>query len=495
MVYQLIKSRSARRHWPLALVLLYWAVRLHNLDALPIFLDEAAHLDWSRLVWLRQPFHAASDGKLLSIWVHALFWPFAATAWIGRVSTLLVTTLGFAALLAITKNLFSRRAAAFAGMLYIVVPFAMFFERMALPDAFTAAFTVLLVWSSLMLVRNPDQKKLVFLTGFSMAANVLSKVPNLVFAYVPALAAILFRASPIWRLQWRAVVRSYMILFWILLPLYAVLRWIVFSDMGLDLISGKSMTFGDALLNVGTTVGVVIENYRVLLSPQIIIPIVLSSIVTLTWYPRPGLYLALAIFPYLGLTYLGTSVGFIEARFAVVSVSMLLILTAGGFERALLYVTGRGPIVHATSGIVLVLLLLPSLGFVVRAWSSPEQLGLPQRDKWEYVTGWPSGYGFREIAEDYEPSAALLQLVTLDLGGRQRLQAYLPPDSLVTPVWISLEDFEAGVRPEAHMGRALLVLDHPKDDHAIERLDLSLAEIGRYPRPGGESWLTVYEFR
>ena len=476
-------------------MLLYWAVRLHNLDALPFFLDEAAHLDWSRLVWLRQPFHAASDGKLLSIWVHALFWPFAATAWIGRVSTLLVTTLGFAALLAITQNLFSRRAAAIAGMLYVVAPFAMFFERMALPDAFTAAFTVLLVWSSLMLVRNPDQKKWVFLTGFSMAANVISKVPNLVFVYVPALAAILFRASPIWRFQWRAVVRSYLILFWILLPLYVVLRWIALSDMGLDLISGKSMTFGDALLNVGTTVNVVIENYRVLLLPHLLIPILLAGIATLIWYPRPGLYLALAIFPYLGLTYLGTRVGFIEARFAVVSVSLILILAAGGFERALLFVSGRGPVVHATSAIVLVLLLLPSLEFVLRTWSSPEQLVLPQRDKWEYVTGWPSGYGFREIVDDYDPSAAPLQLVTLDLGGRQRFQAYLPPESLVTPVWISPEEFEAGVSPEAHAGRALLVLDHPKDDDDFERLELSLVEIGRYPRPGGESWLTVYEFR
>ena len=52
------------------LLLLYWFTRLHNIDGLGFFLDEAAHTDWARLVWRLQPFHAASDGKLLNVlWI------------------------------------------------------------------------------------------------------------------------------------------------------------------------------------------------------------------------------------------------------------------------------------------------------------------------------------------------------------------------------------------------------------------------------------------
>ena len=39
----------------------------------------------------------------------------------------------------------------------------------------------------------------------------------------------------------------------------------------------------------------------------------------------------------------------------------------------------------------------------------------------------------------------------------------------------------------------LLVLDHPKDDADLAALEVDFQPVQTYPRPGGESWLTVYE--
>ena len=92
-------------------MLLWWWVRLHNLLQLPAFIDEGAHLQWARLVWRMQPFHGASDGKLLGIWLGAAFWPFAGGLWLLRVAGLLVGVCGFAALLATARRWKAARSA------------------------------------------------------------------------------------------------------------------------------------------------------------------------------------------------------------------------------------------------------------------------------------------------------------------------------------------------------------------------------------------------
>ena len=123
-------------------MLLWWWVRLHNLLQLPAFIDEGAHLQWARLVWHLQPFHSASDGKLLGIWLGAAFWPFAGGLWLLRVAGLLVGVCGFAALLATARRWLGARAAVAAAALLIVLPHAHFFERMAVADAVSSAFLV-----------------------------------------------------------------------------------------------------------------------------------------------------------------------------------------------------------------------------------------------------------------------------------------------------------------------------------------------------------------
>jgi hypothetical protein len=185
--------------------------------------------------------------------------------------------------------------------------------------------------------------------------------------------------------------------------------------------------------------------------------------------------------------------GFLEARFVLPYVALLTLLMAAGAATLWNRAVHLGATVKIVAVALALLALYPSGQFMWKAFSKPAALELPWRDEWEYISGWPSGYGFREIAAQFNARGQPLQLMTFDLGGQQRLAAYLPPGSPVTPVWSPPDKFAAGLVPTTNGTRVLLVLDHPKDDTDLAALGAVLNPLQTYLRPGGESWLTVYQ--
>tara|TARA_Y100000814_G_C12286350_1_gene386873 strand:+ start:251 stop:760 length:510 start_codon:yes stop_codon:yes gene_type:complete len=132
----------------------------------------------------------------------------------------------------------------------------------------------------------------------------------------------------------------------------------------------------------------------------------------------------------------------------------------------------------------------PSAQFMWTAWTEPDKLVLPERDQWEYITGWPSGYGFRDIAHYYDNNDGDTTLLTLDLGGQQRLASYLSPNSSVTTIWKPADKFMLDMS-DAATANSLLIVDIPKDNGAIDALGLKLHPVLEYSRPGELSKLIV----
>ena len=478
----------------LAAVWIYWWTRLHNLDALPVFLDEAAHIWWARLAWEWQPFHAASDGRLLNVLWAAVFWPFNGSVWIARASTVLLTTLGFAALLAFARRFFQPTTAAVSAVIYTLVPFALFFERMQLPDAYATACAVVLLWSSAELARSPTKRSNAVLTALALTAGLLSKLTNLVFVPVPALAALIIGRRDRWRTHTRATVQTYLLASALLLPVLAVLRTIALSDLGFDLLARKTAgTPTEMWAQTQLTAPMVWRFFHTLFTPWLWWPGL--AVITIALWQRARVNLYVCTTALLGLLPLiaKSNPGFLEARFVLPYVALLTLLMAAGTATLWNRAVHLGATVKIVAVALALLALYPSGQFMWKAFSKPAALELPWRDEWEYISGWPSGYGFREIAAQFNARGQPLQLMTFDLGGQQRLAAYLPPGSPVTPVWSPPEKFAAGLVPTANGTRVLLVLDHPKDDTDLAALGAVLNPLQTYPRPGGESWLTVYQ--
>jgi hypothetical protein len=90
-------------------------------------------------------------------------------------------------------------------------------------------------------------------------------------------------------------------------------------------------------------------------------------------------------------------------RYLLFTTVPLLPLAAGGFvglvdavkRRAHL---GRAPAAVLATGL-LVAALLPALRFDHAVWTDPVSAPFPALDRFQFVTGWPSGYGSRESVD------------------------------------------------------------------------------------------------
>src|SRR5260221_474856 len=106
--------------------------------------------------------------------------------------------------------------------------------------------------------------------------------------------------------------------------------------------------------------------------------------------------LVLFVFPLLAWALLGRD----RPRSLLFTTVSLLPLSAWGLL-ALADLAARhlrsGPAVQAVLAAAgLVLVLLPALRFDRALWTDPTQAPLPALDRFQYVTGWPSGYGSRD---------------------------------------------------------------------------------------------------
>jgi 4-amino-4-deoxy-L-arabinose transferase-like glycosyltransferase len=137
---------------------LYFATRLVNITFLPIFSDEGIYIHWARIA-ANDPawrFISLTDGKQpLQTWgtipLVKIFPDDLLLA--GR---LFSVTTGFFALLGtmvLCTYLWGKRTALFAGVLYCVTPFFLFYDRLALVDSGVNAAVIWILFLSIILAR------------------------------------------------------------------------------------------------------------------------------------------------------------------------------------------------------------------------------------------------------------------------------------------------------------------------------------------------------
>ena len=131
------------------LVVTYAVSRLIGLTTLPIFCDEAIHIQWAAQILrghLLAPLH---DGKLLHVWLIALGLRWVSDPlWVARVLAVLEGAIALYACFRIGARLYDRLAGFLCAALYVMCPFTLFYDRTALADGPLSAFAALtLLWS------------------------------------------------------------------------------------------------------------------------------------------------------------------------------------------------------------------------------------------------------------------------------------------------------------------------------------------------------------
>ena len=181
-------------------LVLFFGLRLFDLTRIPVFVDEAIYIRWSQIM-RNEPslrFLPLSDGKQpLFMWATMpslkLFTDPLIAGRLVSVFAGLVSLTGLAFLVFVTTG--SLLPAATASLVYSVLPFSVFFDRMALADSLLAAFGLWSLALGVLLVKKARLDLALFL-GFAIGLGLLTKSPAIFFyAWQPLLFLFLFDFS------------------------------------------------------------------------------------------------------------------------------------------------------------------------------------------------------------------------------------------------------------------------------------------------------------
>lgn len=179
----------------LILCFAFW-IRLATIYSLPIYYDEANHLLWARYFAIGSSnYPLLMDGKFLMGILISMFnsngW---ITLWIGRAASIVFNITSCAACISGGYFIHSRRAGLLAGIIYSILPFAIFHERQVLADTLMADFGALGIVGVLMLRKKKTVIGTVFTACF-FAFAALAKLFGLLYIGIFALAYIFLRSK------------------------------------------------------------------------------------------------------------------------------------------------------------------------------------------------------------------------------------------------------------------------------------------------------------
>jgi len=373
------------------LLALYAGSRLVGLTALPAFLDENWHVSWAMHVAEGQRLDRPWQfGKGLSVFVNSLAFPWAAEhgLWASRSVTALLGLVGLWGCAETARRLYGRLAGLIAGAFYCLCPFLLFHERLVLSDPAMAAFGAALLALSVRLGQSPTVLS-GLLAGTALTFTLISKATGLALAFEPLAAVVLLVPRP-WR-AWRALLAAYalpaalmswpLVRFWQTSPTMRVgigagglLSRTHFSE-NLPLIADWLSSYLTAPLLALAVAGFVLATVRRerggwLLGLVALLPLIPFVAMAQIWFPR----------------------------YVVFAGAPLLVLAASAVVAATLAVGARlGPTAGrwALAG-GLVFGLAAALPFDYALWTDPRRAPLPATDRFQFVDGWPSGYGIRD---------------------------------------------------------------------------------------------------
>ncbi len=178
----------------LALIVGYFATRLTNLLALPVFSDEGIYINWARIASYDPAWRFISliDGKQpLQTWGTIPFIKLFPDNLLlaGRLFSVSTGFVAFFGIITLCWYLWGRRAGIIAGLIYVVCPYFIFYDRMALVDSGVNAAVIWILIFSILLAKTM-RLEIAMLFGVVAGVGLLAKSSVFLFLGLSAVALI-----------------------------------------------------------------------------------------------------------------------------------------------------------------------------------------------------------------------------------------------------------------------------------------------------------------
>lgn len=482
------------------LFLLFFTTRALNLKNIPIFTDEAIYIRWAQIA-LNDPnnrFISLEDGKQpLFIWLAAISNKFVSDP---LIATRLVSIFsGFSALIGIYllgKELFSRKVGIISAFLYVILPFTVLYDRLAIYDSLLTMLGIYCVFFTVKLAKIPELST-AFLTAFSIGAAMITKSSGNFFLYLIPFSALLF--------NFQSKDSKKQFLKWVFLAsVVGIISLLIFNLLRLSplfyLIERKNFEFirplSDVLKNPALFT---ISNFKALLSWIAVYetyPFFLLSAVGLFYgiFKKNLSVLLLAIYifaPFFAEVFFNKV---LYPRFTLFYFPYFIILAA--FAISVLFTKYKK---YQKAGLVILFLIaLFPMYITTILLTKPEKAPIPESDSNQYFNDWPAGFGVDQV-KDLLKEKSKSEKVTVGTQGTfgllpYGLQIYFPDNKNLQIIgyWpVDEKKLPQDILEASIKNKTYFIFNEYQGEVSNPRLNL----IASYRKGVGNSYMRIFEVK
>src|SRR3990167_4627636 len=383
----------------IAIFILYVITRFVNIQVIPIFTDEAIYTYWSKVA-LNDPanrFISLEDGKQpIFIWLAAVFQKFIEDPLIA--SRLVSAFAGIGSLIGIyfvSKELFNVKVARFSLLLYVILPFTLLYDRLALFDSLLTMLGISAVLFTIKMAKEP-RLDTAMLNGFVIGLALITKSSGNFFLYLLPVSLLLFNFK-----QSKAFKK---IIKWVFFSLITfILSQLIYNSLRLSplfyIIERKNYEFirtfnevsSDPLLFVFSNFKNMVLWLAIYTSPPLFIIFIACLFYAFFKKELRLIYLTLLIFaPFFAEVFFNKV---LYARFMLFYFPYLIILIA--FFTVFILEKYKK---YTNISLAVFLLMLSVPAFTsYKLLTDPARANIPEGDSNQYFNDWPAGYGVSEI--------------------------------------------------------------------------------------------------
>ncbi len=384
------------------LPIVYLFTRLVNLKIIPIFTDEAIYSFWAQVA-LNDPanrFISLEDGKQpLFIWIAAIIQKFISDP---LIATRLVSVFaGLGSLIGIymvSSLLFkNKKVALLSSILYIILPFTLLYDRLAIFDSLLTMIGIYAVFLSIKMAKDP-KLDLALLNGFAIGLGLITKTSALFFLYLLPFSLFLFDYS-------KKTLKLSLARWIIYTAITVTLSQLIYNSLRLSqlfyIIGRKNLEFIRPLSEViNTPFYSFNSNFHAIVGwvltysgPVFFFVFLIGALYGLYLKNRQIIYLLILVLAPFTAEVIFNKV--LYARFTLFYFPYIIIIISYAFVTAYENLKKYRKYIALLFVIGAVMPLYTSFLLL----TNPPKANIPENDKNQYMNDWPAGYGVSQIID------------------------------------------------------------------------------------------------
>lgn len=424
-------------------LVIFFISRLYHLLQMPPFIDETIYIRWLNTIHQTKDFLfplKEYGWEPLNIWV-AYFFDLIIK---NPLVSLRLTAVFFGLLTLVVLSLTFRKSRLVL-LPYLLSPIILLHDRLGLrgDSAINFCFALCLYGLSLRLIKKKTQAS--YLIALSIILGFLIKTTAIVLPIIVVVSFLSFKAKP--------KLTDFKALLLTSLPFV-----FYYFTHTLNLVLNKSNTFASLDNFLPQTQANFLQLFSWL--PQYLTwPVFLLAILGAYYLFKNNLKLfkLLLISTLVPFLFMGLTASFLFPRYILISYLALSLFAGFGLIKL------KNPLA--------LILLIPSLIFSFQTINDIKAAPLPEIERWQYVTGWPSGYGLAELTT-YLKTDPPAVLVTEDNDLIKTGIPYLWPDHpfIITQTATPAAYYVSNINnqlPEGLSGRLLKEFPRPENKSAL----------------------------